>query len=102
MSERFKRFVEIEITHIAKRFRYESSVQKMHTRMFGSANVFIDGKHFVYNLGVKRHFGVFAVRIPEVIPARTYKGVERVGVSLRFSAAFRAGRIHKRFAFGER
>ena len=102
MGERFERFVEFKIAHIPEGFRDETRVEKMHASVFRTADVFVYGEHLVDYFGIERHFRILAVGISEIVPTRTHERVECIGISRRFAAAFRAGRIHKRLALRNR
>ena len=70
--------------------------------MFRTADVFVDGQHFIDDFGVERSVLVLAVGITQIIPTRTDESVECVWVSSRLAAADGAGCVHKRFALGKR
>ena len=63
MHKRFKGLVEIEISHIAQRFREEARIKQVHTGMFRAADVFVDRQHFIYLFATERFFVVFGIDV---------------------------------------
>ena len=102
MHERLERLVKLEIAHIAQSLCEETRIEQVHTSVFRTAYVLIDGEHLVDYFGVKRHLVVMCVGVSEIIPARANECVHSIGVASCFAAALRAGGVHKFFAGSER
>ena len=97
VHQTLERFVEIDVAHIAQRFRDKTCVQKVHTCVFRTAYVHVNGEHFVRDFRRERVLVVVRFGVAEIIPAGTYEGVQRIGITGSFAAALRTSAVHKSF-----
>ena len=63
MNESLEGFVKVEITHIPKRLRKEARKQKVHTGVFRTAHINVDGQELINGLRIEGRFFVVCVRV---------------------------------------
>ena len=102
MYQRFKRFVKIEIPHIAESLSEEAGIEQMHTSMFCTADIFIHWQQLVDNFRIPGHLCIFIIRISEIVPGGADKRIHRIRIAFCIGTADGALAIHKALMLSQR
>ena len=97
-----ERLVEVKHPCVAQYLREEACIEKMQDRVLDAADVLIDGRPVVHLVAVKGTLRVLRIRIAVVVPRGADKGVHRIRLTRRITAARGTFTVEEVFARRER
>ncbi len=107
MHEPLERLFKLQMPEIVQHLCYEPRIQQVRASMLRSADITIDGQHFIDRSLIERRVGIVRVRITQIVPRRAHESIERIGLAAGGLAADRTYRLDKlrtarerRFAVG--